>query len=69
MNLRNTCPDIPDDWKGSVTDVCRLLGDEKPISPKTVWKYIRCGGVEPQRCANGRIRITGKQVKSLWRMI
>lgn len=73
MNLRNTCPDVPDDWKGSITDVCRLLGDPKPISPKTVQKYIklgrRGGGIEAKRGQNGRIQITGKEAKRLWSIL
>lgn len=35
MNLRKTCPDIPDDWKGGISETSRLLG----IDRKTVRKY------------------------------
>lgn len=67
MNLRKTCPDIPDDWKGSITDACRILGDSKPISDKTLRK--RLGDIKTVRGANGRLQLTGKDVKLLWRMI
>lgn len=69
MNLRKTCPDIPDDWKGSMADTCRILGENKPISPKTVRKYIERRGLEIQRGSNGRPQITGSQVKLIWSMI
>lgn len=67
MNLRKTCPDIPDDWKGSITDVCRILGEEKPISDKTLRK--RLGHIKLVRGTNGRLQITGRQVKLIWSMI
>lgn len=67
MNLRNTCPDIPDNWKGSITDACRILGDKKPISDKTLRK--RLGNIKPVRGTNGRLQLTGKDVKLLWRII
>lgn len=67
MNLRNTCPDIPDDWKGSITDACRILGERKPISDKTFRK--RLGNIKTVRGANGRLQITGRQVKLIWSMI
>lgn len=69
MNLRNTCPDIADDWKGSVTDVCRLLGEDKPISPKTVRKHLQLGGIDAKRGANNRLQITGADVKRLWAIL
>ena len=43
MNLRKTCPDIPDDWKGGITDVARILGGDRPLSRQTVMRYIRLG--------------------------
>ncbi len=67
MNLRKTCPDIPDDWKGSITDACRILGDGKPISDKTLRK--RLGSINPVRGTNGRLQITGRQVKLIWRIL
>lgn len=73
MNLRKTCPDIPDDWKGSITDVCRVLGDERPLSPKTVRKHIlqlrqRAKG-NVNVAANGRLQISGAEVKQLWKIL
>lgn len=73
MNLRKTCPDIPDDWKGSIADVCRMLGDEKPISRRTVQKYIklgrRNGGINAKQGTNGRLQITGREAKRLWSIL
>lgn len=69
MNRRNTCPDIPDDWKGSVADVCRMLGGNKPIDRKTVVKYMRQGDIEAEKGLNKHWRITGEQVKRLWSML
>lgn len=66
MNLRNTCPDIPDNWKGSITDACRLLGDEKPLSSHTIYRYISLGVIKPKKGMNGRLKITGVQLKRLW---
>lgn len=73
MNLRKTCPDIPDDWKGSISDVARLLGEYKPISRSTVLKYAqlgrRHGGINARPGANGRLQISGKEVKHLWSIL
>lgn len=73
MNLRKTCPAIPDDWKGGITDVCRILGDEKPLNWRTVQKYIRlgsgCGGIDARPGANGRLQISGKEAKRLWSIL
>lgn len=66
MNLRKTCPDIPDDWKGGMSDVCRILGESKPISPKTIKRRIELGLVKPERDSNNRPRFTGAEVKRLW---
>lgn len=66
MNARNTCPDIPDTWKGSMTDVCRVLGGDKPVSSKTVRKYIASGKIKARRGSNGRLQLLGRDVKRLW---
>lgn len=67
MNLRKTCPDIPDDWKGGITDACRILGEGKPISDKTLRKHL--GSIRVTRRANGRIQLTGREVKRLWALL
>lgn len=68
MNLRKTCPDIPDDWKGSMSDVCRILGDgDGSISDKTIRK--RLGEFDIKRGANKRLQFTGADVKRLWQLI
>lgn len=69
MNLRKTCPEIPDDWKGGMTDVCRILGDSKPISPKTIKRWIELGLIRPERGSNNRLRFTGAEVKHLWAIL
>lgn len=69
MNLRKTCPDIPDDWKGGISDVCRILGEFKPISPKTIKRWIELGLVKPERGSNDRLRFTGGEVKRLWTIL
>lgn len=40
-NWSNTRPDIPDTWKGNMTDAQRVLGQPgKPIAYKTLDKWI-----------------------------
>ncbi len=65
MNLVNTCPDIPDDWKGGMSDVCRLLG----IAWKTLDRYIELGKVECQVSVSGRRQFTGREIKRFWRSL
>ena len=74
MNLRKVCPDIPNNWKGGISDVCRILGEEgKPLSYKTIRKYINLtrahGGIKYSIGINGRIQIKGAEVKRLWRIL
>ncbi len=74
MNLCKVCPDIPDNWKGSITDVCRLLGQEgRPLAQKTVRKYVklgrRYGGIDSRVGMNGRVQISGKEAKRLWSIL
>ena len=73
MNLRKTCPDIPDSWKGGVSDVARLLGETKPLSTDTIYKYVklgrRNGGINSKRGLNGRLQISGKETKYLWSIL
>lgn len=74
MNLRKTCPDIPDNWKGGIADVCRILGEDgKPISRHTVERYIALGrfggGIDAKIGARGRKQISGKEVKRLWMIL
>ena len=66
MNLVNTCPDVPDNWRGNRADVIRLLG----ISPKTLDTYARRGrqggGLDWLPGKRGKVFI-GKEVKRFWR--
>jgi hypothetical protein len=71
MNLRNTCPDIPDNWKGGISQVCRILGmPGKPLSRDTLRKYAeqgrRYGGINWIPGKNGRKLFSGKEVKRFW---
>lgn len=73
MNLRKTCPDIPDSWKGGITEVAKLLGEDKPISQTTVQKYTQLGcniGLfNISKGLNGRVQYSGVTVKALWRLM
>lgn len=69
MNLRNTCPDIPDSWKGGISDVARILGGDRPVSRQTVKKYIQLGKLKARVGVNKRLVITGKEVKHLWNLL
>ena len=71
MNLTNTCPDIPDNWKGGMSDVCRILGTTgKPISRNMLRKYAELGrkngGIDWIPGKNGRRQFCGKEVKRFW---
>lgn len=73
MNIRNTCPDIPDNWKGNIAETCRILGNGKPISADTLRKYARKGrrngGLEYTLSASGKMIFHGKEVKRFWRSL
>ncbi len=63
MNLVKTCPDIPDNWKGGMSDACRLLG----ISWKTLDRYAKLGKIKCVKSASGRRQFTGREIKRFWR--
>lgn len=67
MKMAKVCPDIPDGWKGGVTDVARLLG----VCPETVAKYAKLGrhngGIDSKPGKSGRKQFTGREVKRFWR--
>jgi len=67
MNLVKVCPDIPDDWKGGMSDTCKLLG----ISWKMLDKYARLGkeggGIEWLLAKSGRRQFVGREIKRFWR--
>jgi len=66
MNLVNVCPDIPDNWKGGMSDVCVLLG----ITWKTLDKYAKLGkgrgGIDWKPSKNGRKQFSGREIKRFW---
>lgn len=72
MNLRKICPDIPDNWKGSITDSCRVLAEDgKRLSADTLRKYARLGkrngGLDWKPSKSGKMMFTGKEIKRLRR--
>ncbi|MDE6268209.1 MAG: hypothetical protein K2M04_03910 [Muribaculaceae bacterium] len=66
MGLVNICPDIPDDWKGGVTDTARILG----LSDDTIIRYTKLGrkggGIEGKKSKRGRTVYYGKEIKRFW---
>lgn len=46
MNLVNICPDIPDGWKGGVTDVARVLGLHAETIRRAAAKGRKNGGID-----------------------
>lgn len=66
MNLVNTCPDIPDGWKGGVTDVARVLGLHAETIRRAAVKGRKNGGIDWIPGKNGRKIFCGKEVKRYW---
>ncbi|MDE6338541.1 MAG: hypothetical protein K2K97_01990 [Muribaculaceae bacterium] len=66
MNLVKTCPDIPDSWKGNISDVCRILGLNYRTVRKAAEKGRRNGGIDWIAGLGGRMMFTGKEVKRFW---
>ena len=66
MNLVNTCPDIPDDWRGGRSETARILG----LDPKTLDSKAALGkrnnGIDWLPGKRGKI-FTGKEIKRFWR--
>lgn len=66
MNLVNTCPDIPDNWRGGMSEVSRVLG----INRETLRRYVvmgrKKGGIDHMPGKNGRKLFTGREVKRFW---
>lgn len=66
MSLVKTCPDIPDNWKGSVEEASKLLG----LNRSTVYQYAklgsRRGGIDCRMGLSGRMFVTGKELKRFW---
>lgn len=68
MNLRNTPPDLPDRWRGSVMDCCRALGTEgKPVDSKTFRRWqARMRVPSHWNSARGCELFLGKDINKLW---
>lgn len=70
MNLTKECPRISDHWKGSISDVARVLGEgDKSLSRFTIRRYIKLGILKATLDVQQRYRISGKEVKRLWRIL
>lgn len=67
MKLVKTCPDIPDDWKGGVTEVASLLGMSRTTLLDKCSKKKRDGGIVWGTGRGGRKVFTGKEVKRFWK--
>lgn len=66
MNLVNTCPDIPDDWKGGITEVAKILGLDRKTLRRYADKGRKRGGIDWIPGKNGRKQFSGKDVKIFW---
>lgn len=66
MSPENSCPDIPDTWKGGRSATAKILG----IDPKTLDKYSllgkKNGGIDWSLGKTGRKQFSGKEVKRFW---
>lgn len=67
MNLVTECPDIPDNWKGGVSEVCKILGLDRNTIRKAALKGKSFGGLDWTLGKNGRKQFSGKEVKRFWR--
>lgn len=67
MSLVNVCPDIPDNWKGGVTDAGRVLGVSSETIRRAANKGRRNGGMDWIVGRNGRKQFSGKEIKRFWR--
>ncbi len=67
MSLVNICPDIPDNWRGGVMDVSKVLGLHKSTISKAANKGKSFGGIDWILGKNGSKMFTGKEVKRFWR--
>jgi len=65
MNLVNVCPDISDNWKGGMSDVCRILG----INWKTLDRYVKMGKVNATADIKGHRKFSGKEIKRLFYLL
>lgn len=67
MNLRNTPPDLPDRWRGNVSDCCRVLGREgKPVDRKTFRSWTERMRTPSHWSGRGREVWTGRDINRLW---
>ncbi len=67
MSLVNICPDIPDNWRGGVMDVSKVLGLSRESIRKAAILGKSDGGIDWIPGKNGRKWFTGKEVKRFWR--
>ena len=67
MNLVKECPDISDNWKGGVNEVCKILGLSREKIRLDAIKGKRNGGIDWYPGKNGRKQFLGKEVKRYWK--
>ncbi len=67
MNLVNTCPDIPDSWRGGITETSRILGLHRNTISRLALLGRRYGGLDWKTSKSGRKLFTGKEIKRYWR--
>ena len=63
----NVCPNIPDDWRGTIAEASKILG----LHRDTIRKYAdvgrQAGGLDWKPSKKGRKTFTGKEIKRFWR--
>ena len=66
MNMVNVCPDIPDDWRGGIAEVVRVLGVSRSTVIRKAQLGRRHGGLDWTPGKRGKT-FTGKELKRFWR--
>ena len=71
MNIRNTEPNIPNAWRGNVTDCCVVLGrDGHPVDRHTFNAWVRRYNVPCKWNSHRNARVfEGKDIKKLWNIL
>lgn len=62
----NVCPNVPDNWRGNLSEAAALLGIHRDTLRRYVKVGRRQGGIDAQINRKGQFRISGKEVKRFW---